>query len=423
MGTSYAKKYSIPLVILMALAWGAAGIAHNATPLLFPFFSDEFSMTTQSNGYMASTFSACYVISILVSGIVGPKVGNIKYLLGSFLLAAIAIFTISMAPNAPIMYAAVAVSGFGAGAVVPISFSVLAKYTSPKNRGLFFGLVMACYVFIGTAGAATLLPQLAVMQSWRFSFMVLSVIFVAVAVYFLLMRGVDADIAKNKAAEAAASPQTGKKVSQLQLLKQLLRYRNIRVTVICGPAISIWFLTVCAYSVLYLMEAHGFDPVTAAFVFNGFGIGSAFGDLLPIASDQIGRRITIFLATVVGMACFGCYLMLPLPIPLMMVFFGIAGFLFSGVMSLFFSIVPSEAVPPELLETATTYNPAFTEFMGGTLAPSLVAMLTAFMSLTMIMNILLLLPAVALIGVFFMKETAPRVLERKKRHQLGRPAA
>lgn len=412
MSGAYAKKYTIPLVVLMALAWGVAGMAHNATPLLFPFFSEEFGMTTQSNGYLASTFSCCWVISILVSGTVGPRIGNIRYLFICFIVAAAALFGISMAVSPMLLYGLVGIAGFGAGSVVPISFSVLAKYTSPKNRGLVYGLVMACYVFVGTAGAATLLPNVAAAKNWNFSFMSLTALFFAVLVFLFCMRGVDRDIAKNKAAETV-SKAPGE--SQWQLIRRLLRYRNIIVTVFCGPAISIWFLTVCAYSILYLMEAHGYDPVTAALVFNGFGIGSAFGDLLPIASDYVGRRVTIFLATAVGMACFGCYLLLSLPIPAMMGFFGVAGFLFSGVMSLFFSIVPSEAVPEELLETATTYNPAFSEFMGGTLAPSLVAMLTMFLSLTTIMHILLVLPVIALIGVFFMEETAPRVLERKEK--------
>jgi sugar phosphate permease len=416
MRASYAKKYTIPLVILMALAWGVAGMAHNSTPLLFPFFSEEFGMTTQSNGYLASTLSCCWVISILVSGTLGPRVGNIRYLLVCFILAAAALTGISMASSDTMFYILIGIVGFGAGSVVPISFSVLAKYTSPKNRGLFFGLVMACYVFIGTAGAATLLPNIAAIKSWNVSFLTLVILFLGVVLFFFCMRGVDADIAKNKALAADSSHPEGQ-LSQWQMIKQLFRYRNIIVTVICGPAISIWFLTVCAYSVLYLMESHGFDPVTAAFVFNGFGIGSAFGDLLPFASDYIGRRISIFLATAVGMACFGCYLLLDLSIPMMMIFFGIAGFLFSGVMSLFFSIVPSEAVPEDLLEVATTYNPAFTEFMGGTVAPSLVAILTVFMSLTLIMNILLVLPVIALIGVFFMEETAPRVLDRKAKKQ------
>ena len=90
MSGAYAKKYTIPLVVLMALAWGVAGMAHNATPLLFPFFSEEFGMTTQSNGYLASTFSCCWVISILVSGTVGPRIGNIRYLFICFIVAAAA---------------------------------------------------------------------------------------------------------------------------------------------------------------------------------------------------------------------------------------------------------------------------------------------------------------------------------------------
>lgn len=411
MHASYAKKYTLPLVIVMSLAWGIAGMAHNATPLLFPFFSDTFQMTPQNNGYLASTLSGCWVISILVSGIAAPKIGNLKYLLACFLLTAAALLLLSWSASIIAFYALIGVIGFGAGAIVPISFSVLAKYTSPKNRGLFFGLVMACYVFIGTAGAATLLPNIADKWNWNSSFLVLAVLFLIVTLCFFALRRVDEDIARNKA--IAADEANVSSASQWQLLKQLFQYRNIRITVICGPAISIWFLTVCAYSVLYLMEAHHFDPVTAAFIFNGFGIGSAFGDLLPIASDYIGRQITIFLSTAIGMACFACYLWLPLSIPWMMIFFGISGFLFSGVMSLFFSIVPSEAVPPELLETATTYNPAFTEFMGGTLAPSLVAMLSLYLSLSSIMDLLLLLPSLALAGVLFMKETAPRVLERK----------
>jgi sugar phosphate permease len=413
MSASYAKKYTIPLIVLMGMAWGVAGMAHNSPPLLFPFFSEEFGMTTQSNGYLASTLSCCWVASILISGTVGPRVGNIKYLLVCFLLAAAALLGVSMAASHMMMFAFITVIGFGAGAIMPISFSVLAKYTSPKNRGLIYGLVMACYVFIGTAGAATVLPNLAVARNWNFSFQVLAALFLVVAVYLFCMRGVDGDIAKNKAAEKAATPAGIAAKSQWQLIKELLGYRNIIVTVFCGPAISIWFLTVCAYSILYLMESHGFDPITAAFVFNGFGIGSAFGDLLPFASDHVGRRVTIFVSTAVGMFCFGCYLFLDLSIPAMMGFFGIAGFLFSGVMSLFFSIVPSEAVPESLLETATTYNPAFSEFMGGTLAPSLVAMLSLVLSLTTIMHILLVLPVIALVGVFFMEETAPRVLERK----------
>ena len=91
-----------------------------------------------------------------------------------------------------------------------------------------------------------------------------------------------------------------------------------------------------------------------------------------------------------------------------------ASFFMSGAMAILNSVVPSESVPPQLVATATSFTPAAGEFVGGVVSPVLAGMLSAWLGMTQVMYLLMLLPVLVVVGAIFLKETAPLVIEKEK---------
>lgn len=398
--------YQWRALFLMVLAWGFAGLAHNCVSFLFPYFSADFQLGTQHNGYLTATLAFFWTLSILYCGPKANHVGQVKIMVPGLLLGATGLTSLAFSSHVLMLYGITALVGLGCGSIVSSSLSFLAEQSNPQNRGLFYGAAQSSFTLIGSAAGSVIFTRLgATTVGWRGCYLVMAglVLLAAVLLYLFGWK-----IPRNNGTqEEAEEPQS---------FRQLFTYKNVILSTVLACLTMMWYFTVAAFTILYLMEAKELSAVAAGAIFAGFGAGGFIGELsAPFISDRLGRKMTVLLATLTGALCFAAFVLLDLPAMLMTLAIAGASCFMSGAMAILNSVVPSESVPSRLVATATAFTPAAGELMGGVAAPVVAGVLSGRMGTMQVMYILLLLPVLVCAGALFLKETAPAVLIRRNK--------
>ncbi len=396
--------YQWRALCLMVLAWGFAGLVHNCVAFLFPYFSVEFQLDTAHNGYLAAVLALFWTLSILICGPKANTLGQVQVMVPGLFLGAVALAALALSQNVAMLYLFTAVAGFGCGSIVSSSLSFLAEQSDPKNRGLFYGTAQSSFTLIGSAAGSLVFTRLAASSAgWRGCYLLMAgLIFFAAVLIFTL--------GHNIPRRADVTAQT----EERQSFRKLLAYKNVILSTVLACLAMMWYFTVAAFTILYLMETGNMTAVAAGAIFAGFGTGGFIGEFgAPLVSDRLGRKLTALVATAAGTLCFAAFVLLDLPAGMMTLAIAGASFFMSGAMAILNSVVPSESVPSYLVATATAFTPAAGELMGGVAAPVAAGVLSGVLGTAQVMYLLIGLPILVFIGVLFLEETAPAVLARK----------
>lgn len=388
----------------MVLAWGFAGLVHNCVAFLFPYFSVEFQLDTAHNGYLAAVLALFWTLSILICGPKANTLGQVQVMVPGLFLGAVALAALALSQKVAMLYLFTAVAGFGCGSIVSSSLSFLAEQSDPKNRGLFYGTAQSSFTLIGSAAGSLVFTRLAASSAgWRGGYLLMAgLIFFAAVLIFTL--------GHNIPRRADVTAQT----EERQSFRKLLAYKNVILSTVLACLAMMWYFTVAAFTILYLMETGNMTAVAAGAIFAGFGTGGFIGEFgAPLVSDRLGRKLTALVATAAGTLCFAAFVLLDLPAGMMTLAIAGASFFMSGAMAILNSVVPSESVPSYLVATATAFTPAAGELMGGVAAPVAAGVLSGVLGTAQVMYLLIGLPILVFIGVLFLEETAPAVLARK----------
>ena len=393
-------QYQWRSLFLMVLAWSFAGLVHNCISFLFPYFSEEFQLGSQHNGYLTATLAFFWTASILYCGPKASRHGQLKVMLPGLLLGAAALAVSALAGHVAMLYVLIAIAGFGCGAVVPSSLSFLAEQSNPQNRGMFFGVAQASYTLVGSAIGSLVFTRLAATSAgWRGCYLVLSVLVLSAVVIIF--------VAGRKIPRASVELEA----ETVQNFRQLFVYRNVVISTVLAALAMMWYFTVAAFTILYLIEAKTLTVVEAGAIFAGFGLGGFIGEFsAPILSDYLGRKKTVITAALGGTLCFAAFLLLGLSAWQMTLAIAGASLCMSGAMPILNSVIPSESVPPELVGLATSFTPAVGELVGGVVAPVIFGTLSGMFSMASLMHALLVLPVLVVAGACLLRETAPTVL-------------
>ncbi len=396
--------YQWRALCLMVLAWGFAGLVHNCVAFLFPYFSVEFQLDTAHNGYLAAVLALFWTLSILICGPKANTLGQVQVMVPGLFLGAVALAALALSQKVAMLYLFTAVAGFGCGSIVSSSLSFLAEQSDPKNRGLFYGTAQSSFTLIGSAAGSLVFTRLAASSAgWRGCYLLMAglIFFVAVLIFTL---------GHNIPRRADVTAQT----EERQSFRKLLAYKNVILSTVLACLAMMWYFTVAAFTILYLMETGNMTAVAAGAIFAGFGTGGFIGEFgAPLVSDRLGRKLTALVATAAGTLCFAAFVLLDLPAGMMTLAIAGASFFMSGAMAILNSVVPSESVPSYLVATATAFTPAAGELMGGVAAPVAAGVLSGVLGTAQVMYLLIGLPILVFIGVLFLEETAPAVLARK----------
>lgn len=396
-------QYQWQVVAVLFLTWGFCGLARSSIPFLFPFFAPEFALTEAHNGYLASIVALFWALAIMTLGGLAGKIGQVKVMLPGLCFGGVALLLMSMVQSVPQLYLFAACFGYGCGAMCAPSISMVAEQVAPGQLGVCMGVMMSGYTLIGAAAGSTIATFLGDKIGWRVTYILigLSVLLVALLMKFLL----------GKVPRQLSADEAGEKVRW----QQLLQYKNVILAVLLTGLGMIWYFSVAAFIILYLIQVIGLTILEAGLVFTAFGCGGFLGEVsISAISDYLGRKPTIFLSISIGCCSFFLFLFGNLPLPALTACLFFSALTIYGGFPLFTSVIPSESVPKHMVAAVTAFTPAVGELVGGFAAPAIVGMAVTFFGLEMVIKAIGIIPLFSLFTAIWLTETAPKKKRNKK---------
>jgi predicted MFS family arabinose efflux permease len=401
--------YQIMLVALLSGNFGIVFFDRNALNFLMPFVQTDLGLNNTEVGLLASVLSLTWALAAFGIGFVSDKTGSRKRLLILATLAfSVCSFLSGIAASFALMLGARALMGAAEGGIMPISQTMIVADINPRQRGLAMGITQNFGSnLLGSFVAPVLLVGFATAYGWRHAFFLAAVPGLVVAT--LIWRFV-----REPRLVAASSGVGGAPGAEKLSLLQAFKERNVLICALMG-VLLVSYLVVCwAFMPLYLTKVRKLDPHTMSWLMGTLGISATVGAVLISAlSDRIGRRPLMIAMPLIGVI-----------LPLGAMFFdgsvwGLAAIFFvgwglNGTLPLFMATVPSESVSS--LHTATVMGICMGtgEILGGVLSPSIAGYAADRVGLAAPLWIMLGLTVLAGLLAIGLRETAPRVLARRR---------
>lgn len=395
--------YQVMLVALLSINFGIVFFDRNALNFLMPFVQPELGLSNTQVGVLASALSLTWACAALAIGYVSDRTGSRKGLLIIATLAFSACsFLSGIAASFVAMLAARLLMGVAEGGVMPISQTLIAAEVKPEHRGLAQGVTQNFGSnLLGSFAAPVLLVAFALAYGWRHAFFLAGIPGVLAAL--LMWRFV-------REPEVAKSGNGGKRLT----LREAFAERNVLLSAAIG-VLLVSYLVVCwAFMPLYLTQVRQYSPGTMGWLMGTLGISATVGAFVVSGlSDRIGRRPLMILMPFVGV-------ILPLGAMwfhgsvwvLAAIFF--FGWGLNGIFPLFMATVPSESVDRAHTATVLGLCMGIPEVLGGVLAPSIAGYAADIAGLQAPLWIMLGLAILAGLLALGLRETAPRVLARRR---------
>jgi MFS family permease len=326
--------------------------------------------------YLLSTSISLIFFGYYEDKIIDKKIRKKVFVCTNFLWV-IAYGLISISINFHFYLFFTIIAAIGIGAFIPLGFSIIGDFYSPKNRGkkygsIHFSLTIGTGLGIIVGG---LLGNYAGPNGWRFAYAI-SFIFGLIAVINYFLKGMDP---KRGMAEPEFKDFKEDFIYDYRIdiksLGVILKKKSVAsiliYTLFAGIAIS----TIGAWGIFYLtskfsgvyaeMSAAGLYLLTGVGILPGAVLGGRLGDSLYHSGKIRGRIYLTSIGLISGIICLMIFFLLPIsatsPLELVInwVFFLIIGFLGYFLVSLstgnIFAIY-SELVVPEARSTVNSFN-------------------------------------------------------------------
>ena len=400
-------RYEWGIVILLALLGGIFMMNRLTIVYLFPFIIPEFKLSYAQAGGLTSILAITTAMAIWVFGGLSDRFGRKIILIPATAFFSLMSWFSGAAAGLPQMFWARGLMGIGIGAVLPPSIATIANESTPKRRGLNFGIQQALGPLISIGIGAILVTQLVKVMSWRMVFFVVGIpgLLISVLLYFYMRE---------------PKPMPGPEERGVRGLSESpsffapLKYRNVIISSAVNFLMMCCLFVFATFSVLYLTKEIRLDLSDAGFLLSLLGFAGFFGCiLLPMLSDHVGRKpiiVTSLFAT--GLSFLGFLLARSN-------FFGlavsamVAGFAIGGIAPLALSALTTESVPPNLAATASGIPASFGEIFGSALMPFVAGYLSDLYGLKAAIYFSAAAPLLGgWVGLFY-KETAPKILAKR----------
>ncbi len=336
-----------------------------AIPPLIPFFQPELQLTYSQIGSMMTFMYLGAILMSLPAGWLTDHLGVKKTIVYSQLITGGFVTLLSLSGNywAFIFFAFLV--GLGYGVSNPPTTKGIMVLVQDGNRGLAMSLKQTGVPIAGALTAA-ILPPLALLYSWRFSFVVAGI---AVSVAGLLSQ-----ILYQPSLEHSPLPKGTPRESFSTGWKKIARNRDIIFLSIAGAFCALVQTSLFTYTVLYLMDARQFELLQATFSLTLMSIGGIIGRVFwGITSDRLfkGSRKVVLQLLVAIIFVIALLLGLDIHLPsfmLVIVFFilGTSAIGWNGVFHAFIGEISGKEMAG--LATGVTMTIVF---MGGLIGPIL----------------------------------------------------
>jgi MFS transporter, ACS family, hexuronate transporter len=398
------QRYQIFLVLILSLNFGILFFDRNALNFLMPFVQPDLGLTDTQVGMLSSGLSLTWAIAGFTVGRISDRLGSRKpvVVLGTIAFCLCSVVS-GLAASFLMLLGARILMGAAEGGVMPVSHSIVAAEVDEEHRGLAMGVAqnLGSNVLGSTAAPLILIP-LALAYGWRTGFYMAAIpgLISAAIIWFFVQEPVRVKAAAGDAPQAT--------------LKEAFADRNVQLCALISILLVSYLVLCWAFMPLFLTKERGFEPDTVKWLMATLGISAGIGSFaVSWLSDQIGRRPTI-----VGFSFLGVIL------PLGAMFFDgsswalaaifFVGWGLNGVFPLFMATIPSESVDPRLTASLTGVCMGIGEVIGGVLSPLLGGKLSDLYGRDSVMWLMIALCVLSGVVGFGLRETAPRVLARRR---------
>ncbi len=384
---------------------------------LMPFIQEDLGLDNSQIGLLASALALTWAISSVVGGRISDNVKSKRMYLVTLVLAfSVASFFQGFASTFVMLIVLRLIMGLFEGPIIPVTQSVLAMESSPHRRGFNLGLTMnTANGLFGSILAPLVIVAVALAFGWQTAFFLTIIPGLVLCIFvFKVMREPKtgrtalANVEDEGAVAASADgPARGK-----GQLKELLKNRNIILSIIMFSGFMVYLMALQVFGPVYLTNVKGFTPGSMSIVLAAFGLGTAvWGFVVPLISDRIGRKPSAVMFGLLSILAPLSFLFFNNPISM-----AIAVFVFAagmGVGGLAMSVIPTESVSPLYAGLAVGLPVGIGELIGGFLTPIFTGIAADQFGLYVALIVRSAGALVATVFALFIKETAPRVVEKR----------
>ncbi|WGY69658.1 MFS transporter [Burkholderia cepacia] len=398
-------SYEWKIVALLALGFGLVGVDRFMIMPLFPVMMRDLKLDYQDLGHITAALSVAWGVSALLTGNLSDRFGHRKVILPAMLAFSLLACASGLAWGVGSLMAIRAVMGFAEGAYTPSSITATLDASDPARHGRNVGIQQAALPLFGLGIAPIVVTQLMRVVPWHW-------IFAMVAVPGLVVCVLTWKVLRDTSAERAAA-HTDTADAGSHRWRDVLRYRNVPL---CFVGMLCWLTCLIVLSALlpnYLTDYLHLSLQQMGFVLSATGIGGTLGGIaMPALSDRIGRRPVMVLSVL------GAFVSLwslsrtgAEPVALFAGLLATIFFVFAMI-TLTVGPISAEAVPAQLMTTASGLVIGVGEIFGGGIAPSVAGYVAKHFGIQYIMQLGMGALVLGLFVVLALKETAPARLAR-----------
>lgn len=349
-----------PPALLAWSVWGLGGLLYLiafyqrvAPAVITDRLMSDFAIGAASLGNLSAFYFYSYVAMQIPTGIIADRWGPRRLLTAGAAIAAVGTALFAAAPS---LWWANA-GRLLIGASVAVAFVSMLKLASHWFAARHFPLVSGMALFVGIVGAVFAGPPLrAVVEvfGWR-EVMAVSAAVTAVLAVIIWLRVRDDPAESGYASHFSGGHDGAHHPSILRGLAEVLSYRNAWLLILTPGGMAGAVLTFAGlWGVPYFIQAYGMTTKEAALLTSTMLVAWALGGpLLGSASQRLGRRKPLYVATcAVALAGWSVLVFLPpLPLPALVGLLLVLGFS-SGNIIIGFAFI-KESVPARLTGTAS----------------------------------------------------------------------
>jgi MFS family permease len=397
------SRYQALLVGLLGVNIGIVFLDRTAFGLLAPMIQPEFHLTNTDIGLVNAVLAVTWSLASFWLPRAADLTGRSKLLL----VAATVIFSVAsissgLAVGLLTLLAARALMGLAEGGLPPLTFHIVNSEVATERRGLAVGLTST----IGLQAIPLLGPLIVVgigtAYGWREAFWVAGIPgLIMAALIWLFVRN---------------PPHTRTEDTPKGAVWPLLKIRNIRFSMMLAVLNMTSYGALLGFGPLYIVKVAGQSNWAMGATMTGVSVAGVFFAFVgPMLSDRIGRKPVIF--GMYAISTVGALLLLFGGHSLPVVFAGavLVGAGGAGCGALIMAIIPGESAPEHLRGTAMGFDAACGELLGAGAMSVVVGKIADLAGLGVVPWVLLAVAVLFCLLTLALKETAPKVIERKAR--------
>jgi MFS family permease len=382
---------------------------------LFPWVMPSLKIDYTQAGLIMAVLSLTWSVSAIVFGGVSDRIGRKIIIIPATIVFSLLSWISGMVNALGQLLGIRAFMGVAEGAYYPTAIATVAEESKPERRAANIGIFLSAFNIVGMILCPIYSTFAATHWGWRMALYltVIPGILLALLFWRLVREPASTALKKQARKEARTTGETGPGGTKGWL--HIFTYRNVIVGAFGAIFCMGWSFTILTFAMTFNTQARHLAPQIAGFTMAMLGLGGAIGSfVIPYLSDQLGRKAGIIFAGFCTAIATFALAFWSASVGGMMLCFFLMGFFGYGIFPILTGALPYESVPFHLTASAVGFIVFIGEIIGAAAAPAIGGMLADKYGLHITMASAAVSVFVATICAFALKETAPKVLSRRK---------